>query len=337
MSSQRKEESGTVIFITRLTSRVLGLASRFLLPVSCVLYLASCSDPYFKDDYEDNSPTSGKLKVYYDEGLQLQVKNQAFTFMAHYSRAHLELISSTEDNAVQALYNDSCKIIMISRMLRETEKKAFASKDLTPRFSEVAKSGIALITNFNTPVNILNRQQIIDLLTKPFVCKDTLSNETRLNVLFDKNNSSVMHYLQDSVLKGQKFSSNCSVLGSTLESINYVAKNKNTIAFIDFAWLSDVDDSIFKANQRSVKFIAIGNVNSKRYEYPSQSAFKLGTYMFTRSVYIYRRSGEFTLGKGFETFVAGPNGQTSFLKQGLLPAKQQERRINVQMGTVTTE
>lgn len=302
----------------------------------CLMFLVSCTDPYFKDDYEDNSPTSGKLKVYYDEGLQLIVENQALTFMAHYNRAHLELISATEDDAVQALYNDSCKVIMISRQLKESEKKAFTSKDLTPRFSGVAKSGVALITNFNTPLNILDRQQIVDLLTKPFVCKDSLSNDTKLSVLFDKSNSSVMHYLQDSILKGAKFSSNCKVLGSTLEAINYVAKNKNIIAFIDFAWLSDVDDSIFKANTRDVKFIAIGNAKSKRFEYPSQSTFKLGSYMFTRSIYMYRRSGEFTLGKGFETFIAGPNGQTSFLKQGLLPTKQQERSIQINTAPLNT-
>ncbi len=308
-----------------------------VITASCILLLASCSSRYFKNDYEDNSPTSGKLKVYYDEGLELHVKNQAFTFQSHYSGAHLELYSTSENEAVEALFNDSCKDIMISRNLNEREKKAFESKNLFPKYSAVAKSGVVLITNINTSLDSLTYEQVISMLTKPFVCKDSISNETKLSVLFDKKNSAVMHYLLDSVLKGQAFSSNCNVIGSTLESINYVAKNKNTIAFIDFAWLSDRDDSITKANTGKIKFIRIGGPNKSVCEYPTQSSFKLGTYPFTRTVFVIRRSGEFSLGKGFETFVAGPNGQTSFLKQGLLPTVQQERSVKVNFDPVKTQ
>jgi len=303
--------------------------------------ITACTDPYFKNDYEDNSPTSGKLKVYYDEGLHPHVNNQVYTFESLYHDAHLELFSVTEGAAVQALYNDSCKAIVISRLLNEKEKNNFASKDLTPRYTAVAKSGVALITNVNTPCNTLTFEQVIELLTKPFVCKDSISNETKLNVLFDRNNSAIMHYLLDSVLKGERFSSNCNALGSTIESINFVANNKNTITFIDFAWLSDMDDSLYKANKDKIKFIAVAKPSSNqkeiKYEYPNQSSFKLGTYPFTRTIYVMRRSGEFTLGKGFESFVAGPKGQTIFLKQGLLPTKQQERSVKVNMEPIPSE
>lgn len=311
--------------------------SAFFGALSCVLCLVSLilvygCDNYFKNDYADNSPTSGKLKVFYDEGLELQVKNQVYTFEAHYTNAHLERFCRNDAHAVEALYNDSCEAIVISRELNAKEKQAFASKNYTVVPTAVAKSGVALITNINTPLTKLSFEQIIDLLTKPFVCMDSLSNQTKINVLFDKNNSSIMHYLRDSLLKGKAFSENCSVFNSTLESINYVAKNKNTVAFIDFAWLSDVDDSITKANTDKIKFIATSKQNSSEFEYPSQSSFKLNTYPFTRTIYVIKKTGEFSLAKGFETFVAGPKGQTAFLKQGLLPAKQQERAIQVKTG-----
>jgi ABC-type phosphate transport system substrate-binding protein len=193
----------------------------------------------------------------------------------------------------------------------------------------VAKSGVALITNINTQIDKLTYDQVIELLTKPFVCKDSISNDTKLSVLIDKKNSAVMHYLLDSVLKGQPFSANCNVLNSSIESINFVAKTKNTIAFIDFAWLSDVDDSIYKANKNVVKFIPISKTNSTTFELPNQSSFKLNTYPFTRTIYVYRNTDDFSLAKGFETFVAGPKGQNTFLKQGLLPTHQQERNITI--------
>lgn len=302
--------------------------------VSCI-FLCGCND-YFKNDYNDNSPTSGKLKVFYEEGLQLHVKNQAATFTSQYKSAELEIFSVTEDDAVQALYSDSCEVIIISRLLNEKEKSAFASKKYTIVPTAVAKSGVALITNINTPLKQLSFEQVVDLLTKPFVCLDSLSNETKLNVIFDKNNSSVLHYLLDSVLNGKSFSSNCTILNSTQETINYVAKNKNTVAFIDFAWLSDIDDSITKANKDKIKFIPISKSNNNQYEFPSQSSFKLETYPFTRTVYVIKKTGEFTLAKGFETFVAGPKGQTTFLKQGLLPITQQERSIEVKLEPTPT-
>lgn len=299
--------------------------------VACLFFLSSCSN-YFKNDYNDNSPTSGKLKVYYDEGLELHVKNQTLTFESQYEHAAVELFRSSENEAVQALYNDSCEDIVISRLLSDKEKKAFESKGFFPKYSAIAKSGIAFITNINTPVTKLSFESIADLITRPFTAKDSAGNDIKLTVLFDKKNSAVLHYMLDSLLKNKPLSANCNILNSSLESINYVAKNKNTIALIDFAWLSDVDDSIYKANKTTIKFIAVSKPNSNNFYYPDQSNFKLGLYPFTRTVYVIRKTGDFTLAKGYESFLAGPKGQLTFLKQGLLPARQGERSIQVKLG-----
>jgi phosphate transport system substrate-binding protein len=193
----------------------------------------------------------------------------------------------------------------------------------------VAKSGVALITNIQTQVSALSMADVITLPTKPFSFKDSSGNAINLNVIFDKNNSSVIHYLKDSILKGANFSKNCNILSSTLQSINFVAKNKNTIAFIDYAWLSDVDDSLFKANIDKIKFICVSALNDSVFAYPNQSSFKLNTYPFTRTVFVYRKTGDFTLAKGFESYIAGPKGQLTFLKQGLLPTRQSERKIEI--------
>lgn len=294
--------------------------------------LAGC-DNYFKNDYTDNSPTSGKLKVFYDAGLERHAVNQAYTFESQYRNAHLELYPCNNEQAVQALYRDSCEAIMITRQLSDAEKKAFASRNYFPKYSAVAVSGIALITNAATGIDSLDYQQVVELLSQPFSARDSSGNAVTLSVLLDKNNSSVVHYLSDSLLKGGKFSANCNILGSSLESINHVATHKNTVAFIDFAWLSDADDSLFKANRGRIKFIALRLPKGGACEYPHQSSFKLGTYPLARTVYVYRKTGEFSLAKGFESFVASPKGQLTFLKQGLLPARQSERTVKINTGS----
>lgn len=305
--------------------------SLFLASLLLVLLLPSCSD-YFKNDYRDNSPTSGKLKVYYDEGLALHLRNQARTFESQYAHASIELHQTSENEAVQALYRDSCELIVISRNLSEQEKKVFASKSYSPAFSAIAKSGIAIITNIQTPINFLSFESVNDVLTGSAPLKDSSGMEIILRVLFDKNNSAVLHYMLDSVLQGKKLSPNSGILNSTPESINYVAKNKNTIAFIDFAWLSDVDDSLFKANKTLIKILGVSKEKSNRYEFPDQSSFKLNNYPFIRTIYAIRKTGDFTLAKGFESYLAGPKGQLTFLKQGLLPTRQSERKIQADTG-----
>lgn len=306
-----------------------------ILSISFNGFFHSCSDPYFKNDYKDNSPTSGKLRLYYDEGMQLHIKNQAYTFESQYHEAKIELVETSENEAVEALFKDSCKAIMISRQLSEKEKASFKSINLSPFFSTVAISGVALITNSETPLNQLTMEEILHLLGEGAELKDSSGKEFKVNVLFDKKNSGVMHYLLDSVLQKKQFAPHCGVLASTLETIRYVSQNKNTIAFIDFAWLSDMDDLLYKEHKDKIKFLAVQNKN-KEFVYPSQSTFKLSAYPFTRSVYIYRRSNDFSLAKGFESFVAGPKGQMTFLKQGLLPSKQQERMVKVNFEPMNT-
>ncbi|MBX3164976.1 MAG: substrate-binding domain-containing protein [Bacteroidetes bacterium] len=301
----------------KISARSLLLKSYFIL-----LTFSSC-------EYEkDNTPTSGKLKVYYDEGIETHLQSQVYTFEVLYENVSVELIQSSENHAVQALYADSCEAIVISRLLSEEEKKVFASKQWFPKYSLAAKSGIAFITNVQTPIKKFSYDEIISLLTNTSALKDSADKEIKLKVLFDKNNSSVLHYMIDSVLQGKKLSPDCNSANSTLDCINYVAQNKNVIGIIDFAWLSDVDDSLFKANKDKIKFIPVSK-NDTAYYYPDQSNFKLGLYPFTRGIYVIRKTGDFTLAKGFESFVAGPKGQLMFLKQGLLPARQSERSIEV--------
>lgn len=289
--------------------------------------LFSCGG--IKDYDEVNSPTTGKLNVWYDDALDLHVQNQTATFESLYPYAQVELFPSSESEAVQALYDDRCEAIVISRPLNAAEVKAFASKDWFPKFSAVAKSGVALITNVGTPINNISYENALALLTGDGTTKDSLGQDLRVKALLDKNNSSVVHYLKDSLLQGRSFSANCNILKSSFEAINYVAENKNTVAFIDFAWLSDMDDSVYKANEGKIKFLRVNNSGSNQYEFPNQSSFKLATYPFTRTIYVYRKTGDFTLAKGFESFIAGPKGQLTFLKQGLLPTRQGERNVKI--------
>jgi phosphate transport system substrate-binding protein len=250
-------------------------------------------------------------------------------FESQYPNAHIEAIETSENEAVQAFYKDSCKAIIISRPLNDMEVKAFESKQMHPAFSKVAYTGIAFITNRKTGLDKLSYNDLLSALTASLNLVDSSRVKRTMSVLIDGKNSAVIHYLKDSVLKEKNLSGQCRAMKNSLEVIDYVTKNPYALGIIDFAWLSDIDDSLYKSCERQLDFVAVAKPNSEVYSKPSQSSFKTGEYPFTRVLYLYRRTDDFSLAKGFQTFVAGPKGQTTFLKQGLLPYQQQERSVKV--------
>ncbi len=297
----------------------------------CMLMIA-CEN-YRKDDYTDNSPTSGKLKVVCDEGLAAHIKNQALTFESQYKRAKLQVAVANDDEAVKMLYHDSCEAIVISRLLNKNEEELFAAIQYYPRYSLVAYSGVAVITNSATPLRTLEPEELGLLLQGKSLRG---SEQEAMQVLIDKNNSSVMRYLLDSIVRNGNFGPNCRSLGSSAQTVRYIAENPNVLGIVDFAWLSDRDDPTYKEVATAVLFVAVKGRDGTAIE-PNQSSFKLQTYPYTRPVYVMRKKGEFTIAKGFESFVAGPKGQLTFLKQGLLPARQAERQVEVKFETLQTD
>lgn len=315
--------------MTKVKSQKSKIKSLGLALIAAGIVFSSC-DNYYKNDYVDNSPTSGKLKVYYSKGLQLHIKNQALSFSSQYHNAEVECIPSCEAEIITAFLNDSCKAIILSRLLGEKEVAAFAQKKLTPMYSALAKSGVALVTSINTNITKLTVQQIQQLLSGELTLKDSLGNPISPLAVLDNKCSSVSHFVLDSIITGKTFGPKCFVMNDELELLQKIAEQPNQIGFIDFALLSDTDDSLAKVYSNKIKFIAVGKTDSIYFS-PNQSSFKTGEYPFTRTMYLLRRTDDFSLAKGFESYLAGPKGQMTFLKQGLLPVRQSERKIEVNM------
>ena len=95
--------------------------------------------------------------------------------------------------------------------------------------------------------------------------------------------------------------------------------------------VSDKDDTTTKEFLKRVKILALSKNTNETAYMPDQSNIATNDYPLMRTFCIIRRSSEFTLGKGVETFIAGPIGQLLFLKQGLVPNRQEERVIEVDL------
>ena len=90
----------------------------FLFIISATLFM-SCG---MNDDItKKDSPTTGKINMFFDEGLTPHINNQISTFKTTYTYAEINLVSTDEKACIEALFNDSAKVIAISRLLSEEE------------------------------------------------------------------------------------------------------------------------------------------------------------------------------------------------------------------------
>jgi phosphate transport system substrate-binding protein len=297
--------------------------------ISCIFLSALFISCGLTDDItKKDSPTTGKVNFYFDEGLTLHIQNQMSTFKTTYTYADINLVSTDEKTCIEALFNDSAKVIGISRMLSEDEIKKFKQKNISVNTSLVAQDAIAIIVNTNFSDSTISIQQLKQLL------RGNDSNYVKgkhIHVVFDNQNSGSIRQLKDSILKKNNFGKNCSAVKNTPELITSISQNSLSIGICDFAWLSDKDDITTKAFLKTVKILAVSKKDFEKAYMPDQSNIATHDYPLLRNICIIRRSSEFTLGKGIETFIAGPVGQMMFLKQGLPPNRQEERLIEIDM------
>lgn len=290
------------------------------------LFLFSCG---LKDDIsKKDSPTSGKTTLYFDEGLTLHIKNQIYTFKTTYKNADITLRSSNEKECIEALYNDSSKVIAISRELTKNELEKFKAINVYPQTSVVAGDAIAFIVNKDFADSTISIPELIELLKGN---DSTYLKGHHINIVFDNANSGSTRHLKDSLIPSQSFGKNCGGLKTTEELIKAISSNSKSIGVCDYSWLSDKDDNTTKEFLKTVKILAVSKKNNEVAYMPDQSNIATKNYPLCRSICIIRRSAEFSLGKGIETFIAGPSGQLMFLKQGLPPNRQEERLIEVEM------
>lgn len=294
--------------------------------ITLSFFLFSCG---LKDDItKKDTPTSGKVNLFFDEGLTLHIKNQIYTFKTTYKNADIVLHSSNEKECIEALYNDSSKVIAISRMLTEKELQQFKTINVYPQTSIVAGNAIAFIVSKEFADSTISLLELITLLKGN---DSTYIKGRHINVVFDNPNSGSARHLKDSLIPSQSFGKNCNGLKNTIDLVKAISSNSTSIGVCDYAWLSDKDDNTTKEFLKTVKILAVSKNNNEIAYMPDQTNIATKIYPLCRNFCIIRRSAEFSLGKGIETFIAGPTGQLMFLKQGLQPTRQEERLIEVDM------
>ncbi|MCM1292107.1 MAG: substrate-binding domain-containing protein [Bacteroides sp.] len=250
-----------------------------------------------------------------------------------------------EDAAIDSLLNlkNNVRLAVTSRPLDKEEIKYLNDNKRSVNQAAIAVDAVALIVNPENPMESIDTQDLIDILTGKYTTWDKIPQAGDLGkiiVAFDHQGSSATRFMRDSLMNGGDFGKNVYAQGSPRAVIDLVASHKNAIGVVGVSWLasdlsgsemtaeemsriSDVDETAematFSDTAHDVKVLAVQGKDKVDAYLPTQYNIYSGDYPYYRQIYLISTSAPSTVGHSFYTFVTGSVGQKVILSTGICP------------------
>lgn len=272
-----------------------------------------------QDASAPDSILEGKATVHVDESIFPIVEDEQMVFETQY-KAKLTLVSKSENEVLNDLFDGKATIGVLTRNLTEAEKNNILSKrKITPKITPIALDGVAFVSNKSIQDTLINLEDVAKFMNGAEV-------KGIKGLVFDNLNSSVYKTLLSVAGLKNVAQKNVFSFKTSKEVINYVAENDGMIGVVGINWMFqptlDLQSNVDKLNIMSVK-----GIGKSEYVYPSQDNLAKGIYPLARDLYIINCQGYSGLGMGFASFVAGERGQRIILKSGLVPENFPSRKI----------
>ena len=277
--------------------------------------LVSC-----KYDKNEETILKGNVAITVDETVLPLIQDEADVFQSKYD-ATLKLISKSEAETLNDLFNRKSGVAILTRNLTEKEKNNFAQKKIIPKITIFAKDAIAFVRNKTSSDTLIAVKDVIDFI------KGNVKTDIK-GLVFDNPNSSTVSYLKEMAGVAALPEKGVYSFKSNEEVIKFVAENEGMIGVIGMNWISQPSQNMM-AYLENVVVLSVKGLNGKTFVSPTQNNIAEGTYPLARDLYIVNCQGYSGLGMGFASFIAGDVGQRIVLKSGLLPVRVPGRKFNV--------
>lgn len=288
-----------------------------------VLILSGCKQD---NKPKRDTPVSGHIHLAVDDAYRNLAENVLGVFHETYSNAQIDVDYVSETEAINRLLLDSARVIIIGRKLNEAENVKFVELKYGPKYTQIALDAVAVIVHPSNPTEMLDLDQLRNILTGK---QTKWSDNKDIRIVLDHPGSGIYAYLRDSILGSNEKGDNLFALNNNQEVVDYVAENKNSIGFIGVNMISNFDESANQQFLEKVKPLLIAkSANDKGYE-PYQAYIATRYYPLTRNVYVIINEPYNGLGSGLGAFVASDKGQRIILKDGLVPATQPVRLVEI--------
>jgi phosphate transport system substrate-binding protein len=174
----------------------------------------------------------------------------------------------------------------------------------------VAKDGLAIYLNEQSPVRELTIAQLRDIYTGTITNWKQVGGPAAPIVLYGRENSSGTYvYFKDNILLGRDFSPRCQTLPGTAAVVNAVAKDPNGIGYGGAAYAKGIRDCAVRKDENTKAVL------------PGAATVKDGSYPVARDLYLYTRVKPSGDAKKFIDFVLSDDGQSLATQVGYFPVK----------------
>lgn len=275
----------------------------------------------------EDSCVRGEILVAVDASLKPVMERELYTFSQIYKYTKVNVAYTTEAEAVNLLMADSARVIFVPRQLAPDEMKFFADKQLNPRTTRIAYDGVAVVLHNQNPDSNFKFSTLQDILSGKITRWKQIpgskhAQDAPISIVVDDNNSSIIKYLQDSLLKANKLPATFSSINADPgKVIDFVAANPQAIGLVGLSWLSDEDDKSTNRFLQKVRVAGISNrENGPEYYKPFMAYLYRNYYPLRREVFVINPEGRAGLGTCFASYVAGPDGQRILNMSDILPA-----------------
>ena len=279
----------------------------------------------------DHRMHEGNIDFCCDESYANVLAQQVFVFTRTNPGAFIDMTRCTERDALNALLEDSVRLITMTRRLTASEKNRILENQLNCNETHIAVDAIAFVVNKNNPDSILTVENIRSILTGEVTQWSELFPQSKLGkiqVIFDNRNSSTVRYAVDSICAPDALYNGVAAVDNTLQVVNEVSKRRNAIGVIGAGWIIALDSAEVRVRDR-VSPVRVKKTPDAKAFGPFQAYIASADYPYFRSIYMINTESNNGLCTGFTIFVAGQRGQKIFEKSNISPARIEERVINL--------
>lgn len=317
--------------------------------VALGLMSLGCKGTGKREAPKGNTSTSGTVVMACDASFENVMQEEIEVFEYVYPYASVLPYYLDEKSCIDSLLFGRTRIAVVSHELTRDQVNFLKDKKHFAKTKKIAIDAIAVIVNTGNPVENLSMKDLSEILTgKLTEWNDVYPSKLgKIQVIFDHNGSSVVKYMADSLLNGEKFAPNVYAAGSMTDVFEAVKERKNAIGLVGVSWISadlkkadlsteeriktlEVDDTTATTFSNEVKVLGINRNNSTIAYKPYQAYIFDGNYPLHRSIYMINTGASGSLANGFFSFVTSFRGQKLMMSTGVLPATVHHRMVSVE-------
>lgn len=286
---------------------------------------------------------AGRTVIACDKTFQNVMEQEVRVFEFKYPGSEVMDLYVDEYAAIDSLMNlnNHVRMAVATRPLSKEEIKYLNDNKRSVNQQAIAVDAVALIVNPENPLDAIDNQDLIDILTGKITEWNMIPGAGKelknITVVFDHQGSSTTRYMIDSLLNGQPLSQRIMATKTPAEVFNAVSKHKNAIGIIGASWLSsdmsgrelseqeidkmtNVDDTASMGTfTTDIKVLAVQPKDDVQTYLPTQYNIFNGKYPYHRQVYLISTCTPNSTGHSFYTFVTSAIGQKIILSTGICP------------------